>query len=106
MDTDDLSNETYAAVLLTAESFNHDLTLHFGCLASECVNEEEYLLKAERLINKCLESENIESLMKDMFFGNTPKEKDFKNALYKILQNINKVRQISKEKRTFEFKSD
>jgi len=33
MDTDNLSNEAYKAVIVTAEVFNHDLTLHFGCLA-------------------------------------------------------------------------
>ena len=104
MDTDDLSNEAYAAVLLTAESFNHDLAVHFGCLADVCKNEKEYLLKAEHLINECLEDEDIEYLMEDIFFGNPPGEKDFKKTLSLILHNINKVRQIPKEKMTFAFK--
>jgi hypothetical protein len=103
MDTDYLSNETYKAVIITAEKFNHDLTLHFGCLAGECEDEAEYLLKAEQLIKECLEDEDIEELMEDMFFGNPPKEKDFKNALCKIQNNINKVKEIPMEKRTFEF---
>ena len=103
MDTDALSNETYKAVILTAEKFNHDLTLHFGCLAMNCENEEEYLSDAEQLIKECLESKNIENLMEDMFFGNPPKEKDFKNTLSAILLNIKKVRQIPIEERTFEF---
>ena len=34
MDTDDLSNETYKAVIIEAEKFNHDLTLQFGILAT------------------------------------------------------------------------
>jgi len=33
MDTDDLSNETYEAVIIEAEQFHHNLTLHFGVLA-------------------------------------------------------------------------
>jgi hypothetical protein len=103
MDTDELSNETYRAVILTSEMFNHDLTLHFGCLAMNCNNEEEYLLKAEQLIKECLEDENIENLMDDMFFGNPPKQKDFKNTLNEIQYNINKVREIPINKRTFEF---
>jgi len=103
MDTDSLSNETYKAVILTAEKFNHDLTLQFGCLASECKDEEEYLFEAEQLINEWLEDENIEEWMIDIFFGNPPKLKDFRNALSKIQYNINKVREIPIEKRTFEF---
>ena len=103
MDTDELSNETYEAVILTAERFNHDLTLTFGCLASMCENEEEYLEKAEQLINECLAEEDMDALMDDMFFGNPPDEKDFRNTLLKILDNINQVRQIPIEKRVFEF---
>ena len=103
MDTDDLSNETYAAVLLTAESFNHDLALHLCCLAAKCMNEKEYLLKVEQLLNEWLNDEDIEYLMEDIFFGNPLNKKDFKKTLSLILHNINKVRQIPKEKMTFEF---
>jgi len=84
MDTDYLSNETYKAVILTAEMFNHDLTLQFGCLAMGCNDEAEYLLKAEQLIKECLEDEDIDVLMDDIFFGNPPKEKDFRNVLSEI----------------------
>jgi len=37
MDTDDLSEETYKAIIGTAEGFHHDLTLQFCIL-------KEYLL--------------------------------------------------------------
>ncbi len=30
MDTDDLSKEAYEAIIIEAERFSHDLTLHFG----------------------------------------------------------------------------
>ena len=103
MDTDELSNETYSAVLTAAEMFNHDLTLHFGCLASQCKSEEDYLFKADNLIKTYLEEENMEALMDDLFFGNPPKEDDFRKALLDIQLNINKVRQIPIEKRIFEF---
>ena len=33
MDTDELSNETYEAILVEAERFNHNLTLQLGVLS-------------------------------------------------------------------------
>ena len=36
IDTDDLSDRTYKAILLEAEKFHHDLTLQFGLLSGEC----------------------------------------------------------------------
>jgi len=103
MDTDSLSNETYKAVILTADMFNHDLTLHFGCLARDCEDEEDYLNNAEELIKYWLEDDDFDILMDDLFFGDPPKEKDFRNVLSEIQHNINKVREIPIEKRTFEF---
>ena len=38
MDTDELSNEAYTAVLIEAERFHHNLTIHFGVLAGDCVS--------------------------------------------------------------------
>jgi hypothetical protein len=103
MDTNELSKETYKAVLLTAEIFNYDLSLHFGCMAGKCKNEEEYILNAQQFVNACLKYKHKESLMDDLFFGNPPNEKDFNNILLKILDNIQKVKQIPIEQRTFEF---
>jgi len=36
MDTAELSNEAYTAVLVEAERFHHNLTIHFGVLAGDC----------------------------------------------------------------------
>ena len=36
MDTDDLSIPTYNGIIIEAENFNHDLTIQFGVLASNC----------------------------------------------------------------------
>ena len=36
MDTAELSNEAYTAVLVEAERFHHNLTIHFGVLADDC----------------------------------------------------------------------
>jgi hypothetical protein len=46
MDTDDFSNELYKAIFNTAGKFHDDLTLQFGLLASDCVDEPEYIKKA------------------------------------------------------------
>jgi hypothetical protein len=103
MDTDDLSNEAYEAVISTAERFNHDLTLPFGCLSYECEDEAEYLREAERLIKKYLKHKYMDALMDDIFFGNPPDKEDFQNTLLDILHNINEVRKIPIKKRTFDF---
>jgi hypothetical protein len=36
MDTGDLSEETYRAIMIETEVFNHDLTLQFGLLSGYC----------------------------------------------------------------------
>ncbi len=43
MDTDELSEKTYQAILGKAERFNHDLTLQFGLLSYECNDEKEFI---------------------------------------------------------------
>ncbi|MCL2282641.1 MAG: hypothetical protein FWC26_04920 [Fibromonadales bacterium] len=94
MDTDDLSDEVYKAVILAAERFNPDLALHFGCLADKCYDDDEdYLLQAEQLIDGCLEAEYIEFLIDDMFFGEPVDQKKFKKVLLKIKGNINKIKE-------------
>jgi hypothetical protein len=103
MDTDNLSREAYKAVIVTAEMFNHDLTLHFGCMSMYCEDEEEYLSASEQFIEDCLKDEEIEILMDDLFFGNPPKEEDFKNVLSEIKYNINKVREIPLNQRHYDF---
>ncbi len=86
MDTDDLTHETYNAIMLEAERFNHDLTLQFGLLSYECENEDDFIVKSKWLINEMLEYE--EDDLDDIFFGNPPDIKDFHKALKKISNNI------------------
>ena len=50
MDTDDLSINTYDAVIMEAERFHHDLTLQFGLLASRANSDNAYLDVAEEMI--------------------------------------------------------
>jgi len=97
MDTDDLSDETYEAVILTAEEFNHDLTLWFALLASKCANEEEYLSKTEQTIKLWLKNKNMDNLMDEIFFGDLPGKKGFKDAISNILKNIENLKHANQK---------
>jgi len=97
MDTDDLSTELYKAIFNPAEKYNHDLTLHFGLLASDCENERDYISKAEKLI-EVLKISGI-----GFFFENKPPTARLIKVLDKIQENIEKVKQIPIEKRIYEF---
>jgi len=99
MDTGDLSEETYRAILLESENFNHDLTLQFGLLSGECEDEKDFIEQSVNLIEEMKAYSNID--LEDLFFGNPPKIKDFKLILKKILNNIDKVKAIPFKKRTF-----
>ena len=98
MDTGDLSEETYRAILNEAENFNHDLTLQFGLLSGECKDENDFIKKSILLIEEMKKFDEID--LDDMFFGNPPKKKDFHNAVKNIIENIDKVNKIPIEKRT------
>ena len=99
MDTGDLSNETYYAILSEAEAFNHDLTLQFGVLSGNCKDEEDFIEKSLELIDK-MKTYNL-FVLDGIFFGNPPEIKDFHNALKRIEDNIKEVRKIPAEKRTY-----
>ena len=101
MDTDDLSNETYKAVIIEAEKFNHDLTLQFGVLASSCKNEKEYLMYAKELVQEIKELDEFD--LEDMFFGKIPDISHLHKCLQQIELNIAEVESIPKEKRHYEF---
>ncbi|HUZ58153.1 MAG TPA: hypothetical protein VMU83_05175 [Hanamia sp.] len=90
IDTGDLTDETYNAIMIEAERFNHDLTLQFGLLSYECDDEKDFILKSKKLIAEMLRYNNAD--IDDMFFGNPPKTKDFHNSLRKILDNISKLK--------------
>ncbi len=86
MDTDDLSEKTYSAILTEAEKFNHDLTLQYGLLSYDCKNEEEYIRKALLLTEAIRRSNEFE--FESIFFGNPPPKKDLTKTLDKIKRNI------------------
>jgi len=86
MDTDDLSDKTYKAIMAEAERFNHDLTLQFGLLSYECKDEAEFIKKSKDLIDEMKEYDDEE--LEDIFFGNAPKKDDFHRVLNNLLANI------------------
>ena len=100
MDTGDLSEETYRAIMIEAEIFNHDLTLQFGLLSGSCKDENEFILESEKLISAMKDYDEID--LDDMFFGNPPEMQDFRNVLSKILSNIGEVKKIPTEKRNYD----
>ena len=101
MDTDDLSRETYLAIISEAEKFNHDLTLQFGLLSGDCRDEQEFIDKSTQLINelKIADSGDLDNV----FFGDVPNLTQMNKTLDKILDNIAKVKQIPIAKRHFDF---
>jgi hypothetical protein len=101
MDTDDLSKETYKAIIVEAEKFHHDLTLRFGLLSYQCKDENEFVDKSIKLIGvlQYLDSAYLEYI----FFGKAPDKLKLIEALEKISHNIAKVKHIPIEKRHFDF---
>lgn len=86
MDTRDISEHTYKAILGEAEQAHHDLALQFGLLAKICEDEADYIAKAEQLIALMLRYPEPDI---DAIFLNEPLSKaDFHQALYKISNNI------------------
>lgn len=45
IDTRDLSDKAYKAIMIEAEKFNHDLTLKFGLLSYDCKDENDFIAK-------------------------------------------------------------
>jgi hypothetical protein len=86
MDTDDLSENTYQAIIAEAEHFNHDLTLQFGLLPYYCSNESEYIQKSIALVKQIKKMNKGE--IDDMFFKKLPKKKELIQAVNRILDNI------------------
>ncbi len=101
MDTDELSSETYNAIIIEAEKFNHGLTLQLGVLASSCENEKEYLHEAKKLIKEIKKLGKYS--LSDIFFDTIPSKKSLVLSLNKILANISEVEKIPEDKRHYEF---
>lgn len=102
MDTDELSEEAYNAIIITSEKFNHNLTLQFGLLASSCSDDNDYLIKANELINEW--KFDLTDSINDIFFDTAkPTNLRLGNVLSNIQKQIQKVISIPIEKRKFEF---
>ena len=78
MDTDDLSIPTYDAIFREAEGFNHDLTLQFGVLASQCKDDDDYLNKAEILIKEWLREKDFDYIIDDFINKSTTRKNIYK----------------------------
>ncbi len=100
MDTGDLSEETYRAIMIEAEMFSHDLTLQFGLLSGDCKDENDFIEKSIQLINEIKKYDDID--LDSMFFGNPPEMNKFQTALKRILHNIVELKKISTNKRTYD----
>jgi len=101
MDTDELSKEAYTGILIEAEKFTHDLTLHYGLLSYSCKDESEYLQKAEELTMGIMQADEI--VLDDIFWGDPPDKKKLNATLLKILKNIERIKSIPVEKRNYDF---
>jgi hypothetical protein len=101
MDTDDLSVEAYTGILAEAEKLSSGLTLHYGLLSYECSTEEEYIEKAEKLTSRFLKS--TASDLDEIFMDHPPKIENFMRTLKMILENIDLIKSIPVDKRTYEF---
>ena len=90
IDTGNLTDSTYEAIMIEAERFNHDLTLQFGLLSYECTNEKDFIKKSKKLIAKLITYDDED--LYDLFYGEPPSKKEFHMALNKILINISKLK--------------
>ncbi|OXA73149.1 hypothetical protein B0A56_13485 [Flavobacterium columnare NBRC 100251 = ATCC 23463] len=102
MDTDDLSIPTYNGIIIEAENFNHDLTIQFGLLASNCKDDNNFLNQTEKSIETWLKTDDFEDVIDDIFFGEPVDEIEFKNTLFKILANIQEIRNTPMNEREYE----
>jgi hypothetical protein len=101
MDTDDLSQEAYKAIIIEAELFDHNLTLRFGLLSYDCEDEAEFLNKSIKLATALKKASN--NALEDIFLGEPPNKEKLNKVLDKIMDNINAVNQIPIDKRHFDF---
>jgi uncharacterized protein YyaL (SSP411 family) len=99
MDTDDLSVEAYTGILDEAEKLSSGLTLHYGLLSYECSTEVEYIEKAENLTRRFLKS--TASDLYGIFMDQPPKIENFMRTLKTILKNIDLIKSIPVDKRTY-----
>ena len=102
MDTDDLSQEAYKAIITEADKLNCDLTLEFGLLSTKCENEEEYLIASKEMIEEW--KEDLGRVFLDIFYDDElPSESSFEETILKIEANILEVEKIPFKDRRFDF---
>ena len=97
-----MSEQTYKGVIVEADLFNEDLALQFGLLAEECSDDDSFLMLSETLIKELLGCKDLKRAAEDIFFNGPVRLSDFKECLLKILANIEQVRLIPMEDRTYE----
>lgn len=90
IDTDDLSDKTYKAILSEAERFHHDLALQFALLSEDCHDEAMFINRSEVLVQEMMTYH--ESEMDDIFFDDPPSKATFRIALKRILGNISRLK--------------
>ena len=90
IDTGDLSEPTYEAIMIEAERFHHNLTLQFGLLSYKCKDEKDFIKKSGVLIKYFMKF--IDADIDDLFFGEPRPKKEFQAALKRILNNISKLK--------------
>lgn len=100
MDTGDLSEEAYRAIMIEAESFDHDLTLQFGLLSGHCKDEDDFVQQSIKLIHSMKRYDEID--LDWIFFGNPPEMDKFQIALRKVSENIVELKKIPSGKRTYD----
>jgi|SRR5690606_14527720 len=101
MDTDDLSIPVYDGIIREAERFNHNLSIQFGVLASECKDDDDYLNQAESMIKLWLAEEEFDELIDDIFFGEYVDLDDVKSMLEKLLFNIYEIKKTPMTEREY-----
>lgn len=102
MDTDDLSIPTYNGIIIECERYHHDLTLQFGVLASDCKDDDDYLNKAEAMINEYLADDDFDVIADEIFFGESVDLDAFRTMLEKLLVNISEIRKTPMNEREYE----
>jgi hypothetical protein len=89
MDTRDISEPTYNAILEEAEQAHHDLALQFGLLAKICSDEEDYIFKADQLVKLMLTYPDAD--IDAIFISDPLSREDFHQVLHKISYNISEL---------------
>ncbi|KAA5536801.1 hypothetical protein F0919_03785 [Taibaiella lutea] len=89
MDTTDISQATYNAIIETAAIAHKDLALQFGMLAKLSKNEADYIAKSGQLIDLMsgYDAEEVDAI----FIDNPLNIEEFNNALKLIANNISNL---------------